>query len=338
MIRSSLFTQRSWKPVTMIFRMQTLAYTLTAALLLAACTDIRLAGPSTEQGNPQIVATVVDNSKHPVEGALITIYIVPQNSDSDQAPQSAIVAVELHADASGTGRFENLPPGKYSIGAFDSASNRSAIVSNITLAGLKPATPVFSDTIVLVAPGGIKGVVSRGGVAGNVTNQNLRDGFIQVKIGEIDRSTVTGPDGKYTFENLPSGAYTVYFYATDGFYSSRMENVAVASGAVSIADTVVLKPVPRLLPPKSLGAFYDSAGGIVRLSWRKVAIDSLRWYEVERVNITAIHDTVFITSDTLWSDTVAGMPSGTVLDYVVRTVDKAFNRSENAGPVEIRVR
>jgi hypothetical protein len=32
------------------------------------------------------------------------------------------------------------------------------------------------------------------------------------------------------------------------------------------------------------------------------------------------------------------MPKGSIIDYVVRSVDRAFNRSPNAGPVEIVVK
>jgi hypothetical protein len=202
---------------------------------------------------------------------------------------------------------------------------------------LKSIQPEFSDTIILATPGKVSGVVSRGGVMGVMTNQNLNDAFIQVKIGEIDRSTVTGPDGKYSFANLPAGSYTLFYYATDGFYSAKRENIAVGPGSDTTLGKVVLRAVPRLTPPKSFSATYDTAAGIVRLSWQKVVFDSLRWYEVERINLASGRDTVLISADTLLNDTVVGIPAGTVLDYVVRAVDKAFNKSANAGPAEITV-
>ena len=309
----------------------------TALLSLTLCTDSRLSGPSTEEGNPQIVAIVVDNDKNPVAGATVVTYRVLDNGDSTQQPASAVRVAEQLTGADGKCSFSNIAPGNYSLSASDSSANLSALKSDITISDLQPRRPDFTDTIVLVAPGGIKGVVSRGGVMGNATNQNLSDAFIQVKIGEIDRSTVTGPDGKYSFANLPMGVYTIYYYATDGFYSSKRENVGVRPGVDTTLDSVVLRPVPRLLPPKGFRADYDTVAGIVNLYWQKVFFDSLRWYEVKRINLTAPGETVYIAYDTLFSDTVSGIPAGTILDYVVRSVDKAFNPSPNAGPVEITV-
>jgi uncharacterized protein (DUF2141 family) len=315
-----------------------LAFPAAAFLLVTFCTDSRLAGPTTEQGNPQIVAIVVDDIHHPVIDATVTMYRVSTLSDSTQQPSSAINIAVRQTDSLGKCSFEDISPGSYSLEATDSSNNRSALTNNIAISTIKPAKPEYSDTIILVAPGGIKGVVSRGGVAGIITNQILNDAFIQVKIGEIDRSTVTGPDGKYSFTNLPAGSYTLFYYATDGFYSAKRENILVRPGIDTTLDKVVLRAVPRLTPPKSLKAQYDTVAGIVRLNWQKVVFDSLRWYEVERIKINVPGDTVYISYDTLFSDTVARMPTGTILDYVVRSVDRAFNRSPNAGPMEITVK
>jgi uncharacterized protein (DUF2141 family) len=315
-----------------------LAFPAAAFFLAAFCTDPRLAGPTTEQGNPQIVAIVVDDIHRPVTGATVIMYRVSTLSDSTQQPSSAINIAVRQTDSLGKCSFEDISPGSYSLEATDSANSRSALTTNIAISTIKPVKPEYSDTIILVTPGGINGIVSRGGVAGIITNQNLNDAFIQVKIGEIDRSTVTGPDGKYSFANLPAGSYTLFYYATDGFYSAKRENILVHPGVDTTLDTVILRAVPRLSPPKNLSARYDTVAGIIRLNWQKVVFDSLRWYEVERINITAPGDTVYISYDTLFSDTVARMPKGTILDYVVRSVDRAFNRSPNAGPVEITVK
>jgi uncharacterized protein (DUF2141 family) len=315
-----------------------LAFPAVALLSLSLCTDSRLSGPATEQGNPQIVAIVVDDVHRPVTDATVIMYRVSTLGDSTQQPSSAINIAVRQTDSLGKCSFEDITPGSYSLEATDSANNRSALTTNIAISTIKPVKPEYSDTIILVAPGGIKGVVSRGGIAGNQTNQNLRDGFIQVKIGEIDRSTITGPDGKYSFANLPAGSYTLFYYATDGFYSAKRENILVHASVDTTIDTVILRAVPRLSPPKNFRAFYDTLAKTVRLSWQKVVFDSLRWYEVERIKINMPGDTVYISYDTLFSDTVARMPKGTILDYVVRSVDRAFNRSPNAGPVEITVK
>jgi uncharacterized protein (DUF2141 family) len=304
---------------------------------ISSCTDSRIAGPSTEQGNPQIVATVVDANRQPIGGALVTVFMVAANSDSTEQPKAATSAGIQQTDHKGVCSFEKLLPGSYALSVADTSQNRAAFRSKIVVTGLNPAEPDFIDTLVVTAPGSIRGVVSRGGVLGNNINQNLRDGFIQVKLGEIDRSTVTGPDGRYAFANLPAGAYTIYYYATDGFYMSKRENIVVAPGNETIADTVILKNVPRLLPPQGLQTVYDTSAGIVHLYWRKVLFDSLRWYEVKRINLTLARDTIFICQDTVRHDTLNTLPKGTRLDYVVRSVDRAYNPSLYAGTAEITV-
>jgi hypothetical protein len=221
--------------------------------------------------------------------------------------------------------------------ATDNAGYQSAIRSDITISVMVPDAPEFSDTLILAATGSLQGTVTRNKVLGNASNQNLKDGFIQVKIGEIDRSSITGPDGAYSFSNLPAGVYTIYYYATDGFFSAKRENIAVPSGVNTVVDTVILTPVPRLVPPKGLRAVYDTSASSVSLSWQRVLFDSLRWYELERIDLAGPRDTIIICADTLYRDTLTGFSKGTVLDYVIRSVDKAFNRSANAGPVEITV-
>lgn len=309
-----------------------------AFLVLLTCSTSRLSGPSTEEGNPQIVAFVVDTARKPVSGATVIAYRIPENIDSTLQPLSAVDVAQKRTDTQGECSFYNFAPGRYSLAVSDSANNRSALKKNIALTEIKPPHPEFTDTIFIATPGVARGVVSRGGILGIFQNQNLNNGSILVKIGEIDRFTITGPDGSYIFSNLPRGSYTIYYYASDGFYSAKRENITVQPGDTNVIDTVVLRPVPRLLPPKAFRADYDTAASIVRLSWQKVQFDSLRWYEVERIRLTPYKDTVMICQDTVRIDTLNGLPSGTDLNYVVRSVDKAFNRSANAGPVKIQVR
>jgi len=305
-----------------------------AVCALCACMN---AGPSTEEGNPQIIATVVDSGNRPVAGAQVIAYLMPVNSDTTAQPGSALNAASTQTDADGSCLFEGLPPGRYSVVATDNAGYHSAIRSDIMITVMVPDAPEFSDTLILAATGSLEGTVTRNKVLGNASNQNLKDGFIQVKIGEIDRSSITGPNGAYSFSNLPAGVYTIYYYATDGFFSAKRENIVVPSGVNTFVDTVILTPVPRLVPPKGLRSVYDTSASSVSLSWQRVLFDSLRWYELERIDLAGPRDTVIICADTLYIDTLTGFPKGTVLDYVIRSVDKAFNRSANAGPVEITV-
>jgi hypothetical protein len=309
------------------------------AALCALCACMT-AGPSTEEGNPQIVAVVVDGDKRPVAGAIVVAYLMPANSDSGAQPLSARNAASVHTDPDGSCLFEGLDPGRYSLVATDNAGNRSAMQSGIKITVKVPDMPEFSDTLVLGATGGIRGIITRNGVQG-VSNQNLKDGGIQVKIGEIDRSYLTGPDGVYSFSNLPAGSYTLYFYAYE-FYSAKRENIVVEADVPTSVDTVILTPWPRLLlvPPNGLQAVYDTAAQIVILSWQRVHYDSLRWYKVQRINLTDMRETDFICLDTVFTDTIAAIPTGTVLDYAVCSVgmvDKTLSQSASTAPVEITV-
>jgi uncharacterized protein (DUF2141 family) len=308
-----------------------------AVCALCACMN---AGPSTEEGNPQIIATVVDSGNRPVAGAIVVAYLMPANSDSGAQPLSARSAAFAQTNSDGSCLFEGLDPGNYSVVATDSAGNRSAMRSGITITVKVPDAPEFSDTLVLAASGSLRGIVTRNGVQG-VTNQNLKDGGIQIKIGEIDRSSLTGPDGAYSFSDLPPGAYTLYFYAYE-FYSAKRENLVVAEGDPTLVDTVILTPWSRLLlvPPKGLRAVYDTAAQIVNLSWQPVHYDSLRWYKVQRINLSSLRETDFICLDTVFTDTITGISAGTILDYAVCSVgmvDGKLSQSASTAPIEINV-
>jgi hypothetical protein len=300
-----------------------------------ACTT---SGPSTEEGNPQIVAVVVDGDSRPVAGAQVIAYIMPANSDSGTQPVSPRSAASGQTNTNGSCMFEGLDPGKYSLVATDNAGNRSAIKAGIMITSTDTDAPEFSDTLVLAATGGLRGIVTRRGVQ-SVTNQNAKDGGIQVKIGEIDRSYLTGPDGAYSFSNLPISTYTLYFYAYE-FYTAKRENIAVAEDTTTRVDTVILTPWPRLLlvPPKGIRAGYDTVARIFNLSWQRVNYDSLRWYKVQRINLTTMRETDIICLDTVYADTLADTPAGTILDYAVCSVgmvDGKLSQSASTAPLEI---
>jgi hypothetical protein len=309
-----------------------------ASFLFSACINSRLSGPSTEETKAQIVAVVVDTLKHPVQNAIVTVFLAASNVDSTLQPLGAQKVAMTRTDALGKCAFDSLSPGIYSLKASDSDSSRSVLIADISISVIHPPRPEFSDTLVLAAPGLIQGVVTRGGVPGNIANQNLHDAFIQVKIGEIDRFTVTGPDGKYSFPGLPTGIYSIYYYASDGFYTAKRENIKVNPGKDTMIDTVLLKPVLRLIPPSGFHADYDSAAGIVRLYWQKVIYADLRWYEVKRIDLGGAPDSVFRTVDTTMVDSLKSFAAGDTLDYVVRSVDNATNPSPYVGPAEIIVK
>jgi hypothetical protein len=309
-----------------------------AALCAVRCgtAGLPIAGPSSEQGNPQIVAVVVDAVKRPVPLALVSAFRVPVNDNPADPPSAGVLVAQSKADSVGACRFENLVPGVYSLKALDPDSQHATLRTNINILNSKPSKPEYRDTLILAVPGGVRGIVTRGFLSGS-SNQQLKDGFIQIKIGEIDRSTVTGPNGAYSFTDLPAGTYTLYYYATDGYYSVKRENVFVRPAKDTLLDSVFLKP--RILPPpKEFRAAYDTAAGTVGFSWQKVTFETFWYYTIQRTSISsASFDTLFKTFDTLLVDSLKAVPAGTELNYVIYSVDRDLNPSVKTGRIDIKV-
>jgi hypothetical protein len=139
---------------------------------LSTCTT-QVAGTATEEGNPQIVATVVDENRQLISGASVTILgVSPADTDTTKLPATIDVG-KAQTDNKGVCSFQNLPPGSYSLSVIDSQHNRLAFEPKIVVTALKPASPDFDDTLVVSAPGSMSGVVTRGGINGNCKTKIL---------------------------------------------------------------------------------------------------------------------------------------------------------------------
>lgn len=315
-------------------------------VLLIQCTgpsteesNPQITGPSTEEGNPQIMAMVLDGKNNPVPDVMVVVRKTGPDSISPDEPAQALATTTVTRYTSEDGRcdFDSLESGTYSLTAGDPSNNRSALISPIEITADDSRRQI--DTLQLSTSGAIEGIVSRGGVSGNAVFQNalLKDAMIQVIIQEIGILTATIPDGSYSFDNLPPGRYTLIYYATDGFLSARQE-VEITSGETTIAPKITLTPIPRLLPPENFTAVYDTTDSVVHLSWSPVDYDSLLRYEVDRMEEISETTITLKTTDTLVSDTVSDISSGTVLLYFIRSVDKARNKSVNIGPTKITIK
>lgn len=306
-------------------------------LLFLDCTpsDEKLAGPSTEEGNPVILGKVFYNSK-PSADAVIRAHRIPDITDSSSfIPGQNLVAV-TYTDKKGVFSFYELVPGTYSLEAYNPANQGYGLADAVILSS--DSGDVYRvDSIALMQPGRLTGVVTRGGVLGIGSNVNLHNGFIQVKLLEIDREYTTGPDGKYELNNIPAGEYTLAFYASDGFFTQFHGPVQVTSGGSRDINPITLERIPWLAPPKPTGlsARYNSPAGTVTLSWHPVLIENLAGYKVERRSSPLSEGILFGTTDTTFEDTLSGYPQGTVFYYVVRAVNNSFMESSNDGPVKI---
>jgi hypothetical protein len=297
-----------------------------------------LAGPTTEQGNPQIVAVIIDSLNTPVAGIPVSLLVFQQNDDTlhneQVLPTNAIKISTAKSTSDGKCTFSNLSSGNYRIVASDSTRNLSVASKNIVLGDLIDTS--FYDTLVLQKPGIIKGVVKRNG---EISNQQLQNGFIQIRIRELEQFFITDPSGNYAFYNLPSGIYSIYYYAPDGFYTSRIDKVAVTPGETTIIDTVTLRPYQKLLPPANFKAVYDTATALLHFSWTAVNFQKLRYYEIQRnCDDLEVLEKKWKTLSTILTDTLLAIPDGTRFSYVIHSVDSVYTLSLNAGPIEIQVR
>ncbi len=297
-----------------------------------------IAGPSTESGNPIVLGKVVSSDSKPVGYADIYIYRSPNATDGSIAVFGTNLIATTKADINGTFAIKDkLASGSYNIEAQDSATNHSGLKSIIIPANYKENIDI--DTIRVNNPGIIQGVVTRGGVLGSQTNSKLEDGFIYVKLLELDKDYVTQLDGTYRFVNIPSGTYTLAFQAADGFLTAFHDSVDVKPGNTVTLDTLILERGSGL-PARPLGfdANFDTTQGVVFLSWESVILDSLEGYIVERRNVKHLRGDLFFTKDTTYQDTVSDFASGTVLHYLVRTLNGlGLTESTSAGPISISI-
>jgi hypothetical protein len=305
-------------------------------LCVYTCTK-EIAGPTTEQGNPQITAVIIDSLNNPIADVNVVLLVIYQSDDSlykeQLLPANAIKISSAKSASDGKCDFSNLAQGKYRIVANDSIRNLSVTSSDISLIANKDTTFIY--TLKLQHPGTIKGVVIRNRTP---MNQQLHNGFIQIRIRELEQFYITDPTGSYTFYNLPYGTYTIFYYAPDGFYTSRVDNIAVYPGKTTIIDTILLKSYQQLLPPADFKGLTDTTKTLFILSWSPVKYQNFRYYEIERICAeTESLNKVFKTIFTSITDTLQLVPTGTHFSYIIRSIDSAYNKSVNAGPVELTV-
>ena len=239
--------------------------------------------------------------------------------------------VNITTDPNGRFELDNIASGQYAVHCLHPDSALSAFKK----ISITDTLSTSCDTFFLQEPGSINGVVTRGGIPASSGNLNIRDGDIRVVILDINESTITGPDGFYSFSGLPPGTYSLAFYPGGNFFSTTRSNIAVMSGSVNVIDTVLLQPIPWVEPPKpeDLAVEYDTVNSTVILDWKPVAAHNLLGYVVERrVDISILDPVEFFTRDTFYLDSVSGIPAGTKVYYTVRSISVQFVTSYPEGP------
>ncbi len=320
----------------------TCLYASLLAYILISCAE-KAVGPATEEGNPVLAGTVVTPAAKAAENATIQVYRPPVIFDSAfYVPRVEPVAVTTTGE-DGYFAFFELAPGLYVIECIDPGNNAYAISGTIKILTDSgrgdSAVPVVLDTITVTKPGAIQGTVTRDGVLGGQSNMGLDDGFIQVMLLEINREDLSRQDGSFELGRVPEGIYTLAFKADD-FFTAYKDSVKVESGKTTTVDKVTLERIPWMPPPKpgNLTADYDTANALVYLKWSPAKAGDLLGYQVERRENPLVTGLVFTAMDTVYSDTVSSVSSGTTLYYVVRAINERFMASANEGPVEIKVK
>lgn len=310
---------------------------ITVLLCMMFFCSKELAGPTTEQGNPQVFAFVADSLYNPVADADVVLLRIPvSDTIAEGQSQSQIPPVNAErigiskSRSDGTCVFVNLINGRYRLEAIDNEGKRS-VLSKVFSVSLN-VNSQHTDTLILKTPGALRGYVSRSGV---IKNDNLVNAFIQIRIRELDRYFITDQSGSYLFTGIPRGTYTLLFYAADDYFTQIVNRVVVRSSDTTTVNPVVLLPYPKLVPPESFNYTYDTISDIVTLTWKQVQYEKLRYYEVLRICDSIQYEKKLKTTDTRLTDTLRNLPESIRVSYVIHSVDSAYNISENAGPVSI---
>ncbi|HEX3020251.1 MAG TPA: carboxypeptidase-like regulatory domain-containing protein [Chitinispirillaceae bacterium] len=303
-------------------------------LLAFSCTT-RVAGPATEETNPTVAGTIFTYNKTPAAFARIIVYPKSAHIDSTASYQLSEPEIITTADENGYFEIVKLSSGEFVLEAQGKDKIGFAIVNKLEI--ILWNCSIRLDTILLSRPGSISGIATRGGVVSYASNNKLQDGFIDVFVKDINRHTTTDLQGKYELNDIPPGTYTLIFHAEDGFFTTLKDSVKVLDSTVTKVESVFLKRIPWLAPPKPFDLKVEQVGnlGEVRLTWKAYSTSDLVGFEVERRINPLQTDTVFTVKDPFFFDDLSDLPAGIIVYYVVRSISSSFMSSANEGPVTI---
>ncbi len=299
-----------------------------------SCTT-QVAGPATEETNPVVAGYIFTPGKLPAAHARIIIYKKSEGVDSTASYKLVQPEMVITADEKGYFEVAMLSSGQFVLEAQGSDKIGYAIVNNLEVESWN--SQIRYDSIILSKPGTIRGVATRGGVKSHMSNNNLQDGFIDVFIKDINRQVTTDLQGKYEFTNIPPGNYTLVFHADDGFFTTIKDSVIVVDSSITQVETVLIKRIPWLPPPKPFDLKIAPAGkpGEIKLTWKAYNTLDLVGFEVERRINPLQTDTIFTVIEPLFFDDISDFQPGIVVYYVVRSISDSFMASANEGPVTI---
>lgn len=317
----------------MVYKITFMMFLMLAFIWHCSNKGVEVAGPVTVVGNPKVAFTgiALDGSGNPVESAKVYVYKISAATNV-RFPNTPEIVDSANTDSEGQFLFSGLRSGIYALDGSLPSENLYASINGINF----DSTQILTITLVLKKPGIIKGVINY--------DYPISNSFVLVNVeGLYKRNHLMMADnqsGEYELSNVPEGYYTIGFFSYD--YKTRfLDSVYVASGSILTLDTIVLQMRPDLPPPIPTGftAEYDTGNAVVVLQWNPVQLSKLLGYRVIRkIQPGEINNISTVLTDTTYIDSVAGIPKGSSVIYLVKAVDKAYNESQNAGPIEIVIK
>jgi hypothetical protein len=279
------------------------------------------AGRGSEVEN-EVYGVMVDRSGKTVAGARVRAYPADTTAANPAAAFDSAVT-----DGEGGYHLRALRPGAYNLVGEHQDGKLGVLIPDVSYA-TGPGQDLGTDT--LLAPGSIEGRVLLG-TAG-------KPGAMAYIPGTSFLS-VTDANGAFAMRTVPKGIYRVN-YRIAGFIALPDTGVRVESGQLTrLPDKVLAYDTAQPPPaPASLGAMFDTLGGLVRLHWSPVALGDLLGYKVYRDAgpLSLPVPVSGVVADTQFIDSLADLPAlGTVprpLGYRIRAIDRQLNEGLEYSP------
>jgi hypothetical protein len=275
-----------------------------AALLLTCGTSPKITGTGSETDT----AMIYNPDNTPAVGAVVRFFV---SSDSTRA-----IAYQTKTDANGRYSTKGLVKGMYNMLAYSAkglvkgapkmlAANDSLMVYQDSILVLQDTVLVQPDT--LEKPGSITGII------GLQPNHDPRTATVQV-LG-TDLYTNVNINGRFTLSPVARGSYNLRLVTTLADYTPTYVTIHTQGQKKdTLADTLWLlyTGIPVVT---GLAATYDTANGVVHLSWNKVSYRDFQDYLVFRDaydSIVLSTNPIAARGDTFFVDSIYKRNSGTV--------------------------
>lgn len=266
--------------------------------------------------------------------ALVRLFSIPSGPGPvDSLPLRVRLVDSAWTGADGRVLFADRPAGLYTLEAVGAAGTAGAGTAGAgakaVRVGVLPAKDAAPDTLRLAATGSLAGYAGRQGHWCSHSAKENDD--IEVSLAGTPYLTATDKMGHYSLAGVPVGSFRAVIYALPRgcFYSDTLK-LAVRAGADTALPFVAARPNPAYIPVPGNLRLAAASRAKARLEWKPVSsgYPELRGYEVLRREGAKVPVSSGVFRDTVWTDDVSAVPTGTALDYVVRV----WNTSGLAGP------